>query len=251
MFIHNLSPVLFSIGPLDIRYYSLAYIIGFVIAYLVFWQAAKHRKIKNLTLKNYDEFIIYVILGVLIGSRLGLYLFYSPLTLLTDPLDFFKVWQGGMSFHGGLIGTVIAGWLFTRKYKIKFYQMADLIMLFLPIILCLGRIANFINAELIGTVTKSSWCVQYEGVEGCRHASQLYEAGKNLVIFVILNILNKYHKFKDGIIFWMFVLLYGIFRFAVTFFRDDPRYLGLSMGQYLNIVMVVVAVVFLYRLKKN
>ncbi len=161
------------------------------------------------------------------------------------------IWQGGMSFHGGLIGAVVAGLIFCRKYKVKFYKLADFLMLPLAFFLFIGRIANFINGELVGIKTNVPWCVVFKDYDGCRHPSQLYEALKNLVIFFTLFFLYTKKKLKDGIVFWGFVLMYGVLRFIVTFWRESIRLFGLSMGQYLNILMVIVSVIFLYRITRN
>ncbi|MBW2990969.1 prolipoprotein diacylglyceryl transferase [Candidatus Woesearchaeota archaeon] len=256
MFIHNINPVLVSVGPFDIRYYGLVYAVGFLVSYFLLRWIAKKGKIKNLTPDRADIFIIYLILGAIIGARVLLFVFYHPATLITDPLEVLRIWQGGMSFHGGLIGAVIGGLLFCKKHKIKFYQVGDFLVLPLAFFLFIGRIANFINGELVGTVTNVKWCVVFKDYDGCRHPSQLYEAAKNLLIFFVLSVMyfkeNLKNKLKDGIIFWSFVLMYGVLRFIITFWRDDPRFFGLSGGQYLSLVMVILGIVFLFRIiRKN
>nr|MCK4930250.1 prolipoprotein diacylglyceryl transferase [Nanoarchaeota archaeon] len=251
MFFHNINPVLVSIGPLEIRYYGLVYAIGFIITYFLLRSLAKKGRIKNFTPDKADVFTLYLILGAIIGARLLLFVFYYPKTFITNPLEVLMIWQGGMSFHGGLIGAVVAGLIFCRKYKVKFYKLADFLMLPLAFFLFIGRIANFINGELVGIKTNMPWCVVFKDYDGCRHPSQLYEALKNLVIFFTLLFLYTKKKLKDGIIFWGFVLMYGVLRFIVTFWREDLRVLGLSISQYLNILMVIVSVYFLYRIQRN
>ncbi len=242
MFTNAINPVIVQLGPVQIKWYGLVYVIGFALAYYLLWRAAKEKRVKNLTTKNLDELLLYLIIGVVVGSRLLLFLVGHPMQFLEDPLEVFRIWHGGMSFHGGLVGIVFFGWLFCRKYKVRFYALADLLAAPAAFMLFVGRIANFINGELVGTVTNVPWCVQYGHVQGCRHPSQLYEAGKNLVIFFSLLGFQRLKGLKEGTIFWSFVLMYGTLRFFVTFFRDDPRLiLGLSGGQVLSLAMALIA----------
>jgi len=251
MFVHNISPVLFTVGPFEVRYYGLVYAIGFLVTYLLFHRLAKKDRIKNLNPDRVDIFMLYAIIGSIVGARLLDFVFYNPSIIFTNPIEILMVWHGGMSFHGGLIGGALAGLLFCKKYKVSFYKLADFAVLPFAATLFFGRIANFINGELPGTVTNVSWCVQFPSYEGCRHPSQLYEAAKNLIIFFTLLPLYMKKKLKDGVLFWLFVLMYGVLRFIINFWRDDIRWLGLSMGQYLCIAMVIVSVFFLSRLNKK
>lgn len=252
VYVHNLDPVIFSIGPLAIRWYSLVYIIGFIIAFYVLQFAIEKKKIK-LTKKELDDFIFYFMIFSILGGRLGYVLFYNLSYYITKPLQIFAVWQGGMSFHGGLIGAILYAIYFTKKHKVTFYQLADLLVVPFAGVLVLGRIANFINGELFGHVTtpeKTPWCVIHDGE--CKHPSQIYEAIKNLITFIVLLVMHFKLKLKEGILFWSFVLMYGLGRFITDFWRaadpTDPIYGGLLIGQYLSLVMVVSAVVFLWRL---
>lgn len=256
MFIHNINPVLLSIGLLQIRYYGLVYAVGFLVSYFLLRWLAKKGEIKNLSPEKADTLTVYLILGAIIGARVLLFIFSYPKLMITDPLEVFRLWHGGMSFHGGLIGAVVAGFIFCRKHKMSFYKLADFIVLPLSFFLIFGRLANFINGELVGTKTNVPWCVVFKDYDGCRHPSQLYEALKNLLIFITLSILyfkkELKKKLNDGFIFWMFVLLYGVLRFIITFWRDDPRlFLGLSGGQWLCIGMMLVSVFFLFKIQKN
>jgi len=250
MLIHNMNPVLLNLGFLQIRYYSLVYIVGFLVTYYLLLKVAEKKIVKNLTKDAVEDFIIYLIFGTIIGGRVLDFVFYNPSIIWTNPLEILYIWHGGMSFHGGLIGAVIGTFLFTKKHKVEFYDIADIIVLPLSFFLFLGRIANFINGELWGTVTNVPWCVNFPGVEGCRHPSQIYEAIKNLAIFGFLMFFRK-RKLKKGVMFWTFVLLYGTLRFLTNFFRDDTRWFGLSMGQYLSLAMFIVAIVFLYRINRH
>ncbi|MBU0472509.1 MAG: prolipoprotein diacylglyceryl transferase [Nanoarchaeota archaeon] len=250
MFVHNINPVLLKIGFFEIRYYSLVYIFGFLLAYFLLLRVAKDKKVKGLTKQVVEDFMVYLMLGSIIGARLLYFVFYNPAVLWTNPFEVFFLWHGGMSFHGGLIGVIVAYFVFRRKHNVAFYDLADILVLPFAFTLFLGRIANFINGELWGTLTNVSWCVKFPGVEGCRHPSQLYEALKNLFVFGILFSMKNVKKLKKGVVFWSFILLYGFGRFITDFWREETQLLGVSMGQFLSLVMVVVAIVYLYKLRK-
>ena len=198
-----------------------------------------------------DNLFFYVLLGMLIGARLVYVIIYDPSYYLGNPLDIFAVWKGGLSFHGGLIGIAVAALLFAKKNKISFYSIADAAVVPVPLCLALGRIGNFINGELYGRITSVPWAVYFSGVEGPRHPSQLYESVKNIIIFlIILYFFRK--KLKQGVLFWLFVTLYPLFRFFVEFFRQPDEQLGfivlnLSMGQLLSILMFVFGATMLYK----
>ncbi len=250
MFIHNIDPILLNLGFLQIRYYSLVFIIGFIITYYLLRYYIKKGEIENFNLEKLDTYLVYIILGVIIGARIG-YFFTKHPDPFGNPLDIVKVWQGGLSFHGGLLGALASTYLFTKKYKIKFYDLADILVLPAAFSLFLGRIANFINGELVGTITTSKYCIQYQNYEGCRYPSQLYESGKNLFIFIIL-IITKKKNLQPGTLFWLFILLYGILRFLITFYRDDPNILlNLSGGQINSLIMFIIASIILIRRNKS
>ena len=249
MFIHNIDPVIARIGFLEIRYYSLAYILGFLLVYFILLYYIKKNRIQNMNRDRLDTFLIYVILGTIIGARIG-YFFTKDVNPFSHLIDIFKIWQGGMSFHGGLIGIILITLFFCRKYKVKFYDLADVLVIPAALALFIGRIMNFINGELVGTITNVKWCFLFKGYEGCRHPSQLYEAGKNLLIFfILLNLNKKREKYKPGTLFWLFILMYGLLRFIITFLRDDPRIFGLSGGQYLSLLMFLTAAIVLIKRK--
>ena len=245
MFTYNLDPVLFSLGPFEIRYYGLVYAFAFIAAYFILRRYSKAKKL-NLTYDEIDTLLIYLILGVIIGSRLFEIIFWQPGYYFSDPIKMLYIWEGGMSFHGGLSGIIVAGLLFVRKHKVGFFELADIVAIPAMLFLALGRIANFINAELPGKITDVSWCVNFPGFDGCRHPYQLYSAAARFLIFGLLLYLSS-RKFKAGFIFWNFVLLDGIARFILDFWKDDVLYFGLAMGQYLSIVMVIVAGYFLIK----
>lgn len=265
MFIHNINPILIQITDnFAIRYYGLVYALAFLLVYFLFKQLSKKGNIKNLKPELVDNLTLYVVLGVLIGARLGEVLFYNLSYYLSNPLNIFKIWQGGMSFHGGLIGVVIVLYFFCKKHKIRLLEIADVLVIPAAFALFLGRIANFINHELIGIPVKNNpwYCIDYSnyGVDECRHPSQIYEALKNLFMGIFLLIEYNYFqkfkkKYKPGIILFSFITLYGLLRFLVNFYRADPiTFLGISTGQILSLIMFLVGVFFLvrnYLLKKK
>ena len=246
MFTNNLNPVLFSIGPLEIRYYGLGYVLGFLLTYWILYKAVDSGKIKNLTKKGVDDFITWAVVGVVLGGRLGYFLFYSPSTFFQAPLEILKIWTGGMSFHGGLIGIILTTIYFCRKNKISFYQLSDVVSI--PALIAFGivRLANFINGEVVGYVTNLPWCVEFKNYDGCRHPAQIYLALKNFAAAGLLYYFDKKER-KPGFLFWNMILWYGIGRFIIEFVRVEERILGISTGQYLTLVMIIISIVFLYK----
>lgn len=244
MFIHNINPVLLNIWLFQIRYYGLVYVFGFL---LVYYLLMKHKKELNLTKDKVESLVLYLILGVVIGARLAHVLFWSPSYYFSHPLDIFAVWKGGMSVHGGLIGILLVGYLFSKKNNVNLAKLADFLAIPAMFVLALGRIANFINGELVGTVTNVSWCFKFPGYEDCRHPVQLYAALGRFIAFGILVSVKRYKKLKEGFIFWMFVFLLGISRIITDIWREDPRMFGLSIGQYFSLVMVVVSAIVYWK----
>ncbi|MBI2573651.1 prolipoprotein diacylglyceryl transferase [Candidatus Woesearchaeota archaeon] len=269
MWTHSLDPVLVHLGPLEIRWYGLVYVLGFLFAA---WLLHKYRSHLNMSKDEVWDLMLYVILGVLIGSRV-FEVFWEPRYYLSNPLNFFKVWQGGMSFHGGFVGIIAGVWLYARKTKRSFSQLADIISMPAMLALAFGRIANFVNGELWGTVadqTKTWWCVNFKNTGGqdlCRHPQQLYAATYRFMIAGWLWFLlskNKFRtgqvtsvrdqhfsSFRAGFLFWNFVLLEGIGRFIVDFWREDTLWGPLTIGQWFSAAMVVVAVVVMIRRYKD
>jgi phosphatidylglycerol:prolipoprotein diacylglycerol transferase len=250
MFVNNINPVLVTLGPFSIRYYGLIYALGFLMAYLFLRYQITHKKLK-MTLEQLDGFLLWLVIGVVVGARIFEIIFYEPAYYFSNPLEMLMIWHGGLSFHGGLVGAVIVVLILCKKYNIEFYDLADMLVIPAALALALGRIANFINSEHYGRITTpeaTPWCVIYTKIDQyCRHPSQLYESLKNLIIFGTLSVYSHYKtkKYKKGTIFWLFVLMYGILRFLVNFYRDDILYYGLSMGQWLCVVMIIVSVYFL------
>ncbi|MBI4440470.1 prolipoprotein diacylglyceryl transferase [Candidatus Woesearchaeota archaeon] len=242
MYVHNIDPTLLHIGPLEIRYYGLVYVLGFIASYyvLIWYQKKGYLELKKDDVEN---LLLYIMLGVILGSRLG-EVFWEPAYYLSNPINILKIWEGGMSFHGGLIGVIIAVYYFSRKYKIGFLEITDIIAIPAVIALAFGRIANFINGELWGTVTNVPWCVQFKNAEGCRHPVQLYAAFGRFVAGGILILLARSRR-KTGFISFAFLTLIGIGRFFSDFLREDPRLFGLSLGQYLSLAMAIAGIYIL------
>jgi phosphatidylglycerol---prolipoprotein diacylglyceryl transferase len=260
VFYHNINPVIAKLGMFQIRWYGLFYVIGFIIAYFLIRYLAKEKGLK-LSQEDILDFLVYLAIGVILGGRLGYILIYDLQYYLQSPLQVFAVWQGGMSFHGGVIGTIIAGLLFCRKKKINFYDVADIVVVPLTLALALGRFGNFINGELYGRITDGSFCIDYTKnqylagpPEGCRWPSQLFEVGKNLIIFSTLWMI-KYKKLPKGFMFWTFITMYGGIRFIIEFTRQPDAQigyiLGLTTGQLLCLPMFLVGMVMLFRLKNK
>jgi len=241
-----------QLGPLEFRWYGLMYILGFLAAYFLILAGAK-RKGLPLDKEKVADLIFTVALGVILGGRLGYILFYNLPVYLAHPLQVFAVWEGGMSFHGGLTGAIIAALYFIRKHKLRFYPLADLGFQAAPIGLMLGRFGNFINGELYGRVTDVPWGMVFPGGGDLpRHPSQLYEAFlEGPLMFLILFLISRKVN-RDGVVFWSFIALYGLFRFLVEFVREPDAQLGflaggLSMGQLLSLPMFLLGAVMAIR----
>ena len=244
MFINNFDPVAFQIFSLEIKWYSLSYIIGILTG----WILAKRILIKDNNLREkFDDYITYVILGIILGGRLGYIIFYNFDYYLNNIVDVFKVWQGGMSFHGGLLGLIIVSVLFAKKNNHNPYIYLDIVSLVAPIGIFFGRIANFINSELYGKETVLPWGVKFEKIDNLyRHPSQLYEAFfEGLFLLVILIFFQKSISAKNpGFISGIFLIFYSFFRFVIEFFRVPDAQLGyvflnLSMGQILCLIFFI------------
>ena len=251
VFYHTINPVITSIGPFEIRYYGLIYALGFIMAYLMMSYFAK-RKLIDLGKNEISDMLVYVIIGTLVGARLFYIFIYNSGYYFAHPIEIFSVWLGGLSFHGGLVGAVIGGYLFWRKRKFDFWNVADLAMVPLALGLCFGRIGNFINGELYGRVTSLPWGVMFSGADGFRQPSQLYEAMKNLMIFTVLWFL-KDRKMPKGFMFFTFITMYGTLRFLIEFTRQPDSQIGfvvlnLSMGQLLCLPMIVIGSFMLVRI---
>lgn len=250
----DISPIMLEIGPLAIRWYSMAYLVGIIAAWWLASLAVKKYKMP-FDNKKLEDLAFYCTMGVIFGGRLGYVLFYGGSSFLYQPWQILEIWKGGMSFHGGIIGVILAIWVYARKYEYKFLQVTDLVVLYIPIGIFLGRIANFINDELWGRVTDVPWAVRFpSGGYLPRHPSQLYEAFfEGLVMFVILNILWSSERIRKatGFVSAIFALCYGTFRISMEQFRQPDEHMGfffgyITMGQMLSIPLIIAGLIVAY-----
>ena len=261
MFTHNLDPILFDFGFLALRWYSLAYIAGILIG----WWFGKKIIIRRFqtvgnkfSLSEFDDLITYLIISIIIGGRAGYIVFYNLEYFVSSPLEIFKIWEGGMSFHGALIGIVIGTYFFSMQRKLHALFLLDVIACVSPIGIFLGRIANFINGELVGKITTVSWSVVFPKIDMLsRHPSQLYEAFfEGLILFFIMNMIIIRKNYKSGTCSYLFLIFYGIFRIISEFFREPDVQIGyvlnlFSMGTVLSFLMILVGFTIYKFLKKN
>ena len=259
MFINNFDPVAIQIFSLEIRWYSLAYIIGILLG----WILSKRIFISDLNLREkFDDFITFIILGIIVGGRLGYVFFYNFNYFSNNLIDIFKVWEGGMSFHGGLIGVIITSIWFAKKNNQNAFNYLDIVSLVAPIGIFFGRIANFINSELYGVETKLPWAVKFIQVDNLyRHPSQLYEAFcEGIILFIILLYFRNKGLMKiPGLISGLFLFFYSIFRFLIEFLRVPDEQLGylfvnLTMGQIISLIFLLIGIYLIvakYEIKKK
>jgi phosphatidylglycerol:prolipoprotein diacylglycerol transferase len=248
-----IDPIIVSIGPLDLRWYGLMYLIGFAAAY---WLAGIRLSRTNWSKEQLSDLLFLGFLGVILGGRIGYVFFYQFELFLAEPLYLFKIWAGGMSFHGGLIGVIAALWWFARKSSTGILSVGDFIAPLVPIGLGAGRIGNFINAELWGRTTDVSWGVIFPGAGAiARHPSQLYEfVLEGVVLFLILWLYSSKPR-PTGAVSGLFLAGYGSFRFFVEYFREPDEHIGLysgiiSQGQILSLPMIIggiVLIIFAYK----
>lgn len=249
MYTHNLDPILLDFGLIIIRWYSLAYIFGIIIGWWFGKKIICH-VLKNTNLKfnlnNFDDLITYIIISIIVGGRLGYVIFYNFNYYVANPLDIIKIWEGGMSFHGALMGIIIGTYLFSVKKNVPTFFLLDIIACVSPIGIFFGRIANFINGELVGKITTVSWGVVFPDVDMMtRHPSQLYEAlFEGIFLFFILNIFIFKKKYTMGTCSYLFLICYGFFRIISEFFREPDIQIGylfnlFSIGTVLSFFMIL------------
>ena len=249
----EISPIIFSIGPLAVRWYSMAYLAGILVGWgLVLRRCEKYQL--NLTRQNIEDLVFYITLGIIVGGRLGYVIFYGGKPMWEQPWQILELWKGGMSFHGGAAGVILAIWLYARKIGYPFLMLTDLVVPVVPIGLFLGRLANFTNDELWGRVSDVAWAVRFpSGGFLPRHPSQLYEAFfEGIVMFIVLNWLWHFKSVRSrtGVVSAMFVILYGIFRISLEQFREPDAQLGfffghITMGQMLSVPLILAGLVVL------
>ncbi len=252
MLVHpQFDPVALQLGPVSIRWYGLMYLVGFVGGLLLGRLRVRARPDLGWTTRDLDDLLFYCVLGVVLGGRLGYVLFYKWSEYMHDPIRILYVWEGGMSFHGGFLGVILAMWWFARRTHRKWLEVTDFLAPLAPVGLAAGRIGNFINAELWGRPTEVPWAMIFRNVDELpRHPSQLYEAAlEGVLLFVVLWLFSRKPR-PTGAVSGLFLLGYGVVRFAVEFTREPDSFLGLlamgwSMGQWLSLPMIVGGVVML------
>ena len=261
MMVHNFDPVLIDLGIIKIHWYSLAYVFGILIGWwygrLIITKKI-HGSDQENYLKNFDDLISYIIIGVIVGGRLGYVIFYNLTFFLNQPIEIFKLWEGGMSFHGGLIGVILSTYIFSKVKKLNYKIYFDIICCAAPIGIFLGRIANFINSELYGTPTDKPWGIIFPEIDNLsRHPSQLYEAFlEGIVLFVLINFLFLKKNFNYGLISFLFLIFYGIFRIISEFYREPDKHIGyifdfISLGSLLSVGMMIFAILFILKINFN
>jgi phosphatidylglycerol---prolipoprotein diacylglyceryl transferase len=245
------DPVAFRIGPLAVRWYGLMYLVGFILFIVLGRRRAQKSMLTGWRATDVDDMLFYGVFGVILGGRLGYVLFYKPLYYFAHPVEIFEVWHGGMSFHGGFIGVLIALWFFARARGKKWLEVTDFVAPLIPLGLAAGRLGNFINGELVGRPTDLPWGMVFPQVDQVpRHPSQLYEfALEGVALFVILWVFAARRR-PLGAVSALFLLGYGVFRFIGEFAREPDSFLGflalgLTMGQWLSLPMIVIGAVML------
>ena len=254
MYIHELNPIAFSLFNFKIYWYSLSYLFGFIFSYY-YVKFILNKDFVNMNFKIFEDFLGWAVLGVIFGGRIGYVIFYNLDFYAENPIEILKIWQGGMSFHGGLIGVILSIFLFSKSKKINFFDLLNLVSSCAPIGLFLGRLANFVNRELIGRPTNTNWGVLFFEDDVLRHPSQIYEAiFEGLIIFIVIFYIIKKKYYTSINIYSLFLIMYGIFRFTIEFYREPDSHLGfiflnISMGQLLCLPMIIIGLIFLR--KKN
>jgi phosphatidylglycerol:prolipoprotein diacylglycerol transferase len=260
----HINPVAIALGPLKIRWYALAYLTGFLagwryILHLIGLDTDRKDNLRRIEKAEIDDFMSWAILGVILGGRIGYVLFYQLDLYMQNPLAIFKIWQGGMSFHGGAMGVIVAMIVFARKRHMPLLRLTDLVCCAVPIGLFFGRIANFINDELYGRVTDVPWAVVFpNGGNLPRHPSQIYEAVlEGLVLFTVLAVMAHRRRFRDrpGILSGVFLIGYAVCRMTVENFRQPDAQLGfifadVTMGQILSAPMIIFGIILIVRARR-
>jgi phosphatidylglycerol:prolipoprotein diacylglycerol transferase len=252
MLVHpQFDPVAFHAGPLSVRWYGLMYLVGFVLFIVLGRRRARQQMLTGWRPADVDDMLFFGVFGVILGGRLGYVLFYKPFYYAAHPLEIFEVWHGGMSFHGGFLGVLIALWFFAGRRHKALLDVTDFVAPLCPLGLAAGRLGNFINGELVGRPTDVPWAMVFPQVDALpRHPSQLYEFGlEGVLLFIMLWIYASRHR-PRGAVSGLFLVGYGTFRFIAEFAREPDNFLGflaggLTMGQWLSMPMVVIGVLMM------
>jgi phosphatidylglycerol:prolipoprotein diacylglycerol transferase len=265
MIVHNFDPILVDFGLFQIRWYSIAYILGITLGWIyanwiIVLNERNKYSFKQVSRTQFDDFIIYLIIGIVLGGRVGYILFYNFEYYSQNFLEIFMLWQGGMSFHGGLLGVTISIIIFSKKIKINFFKLSDIVSCVAPIGIFLGRLANFINGELYGKVSTLPWTVIFPDAGNLpRHPSQIYEAIlEGLVLFLLINYLaiKKKFLFRPGYVSSLFLIFYSLLRIFSEIFREPDIHIGLffnyfSMGVILSSVTLLIGFFIIFFVNKN
>jgi phosphatidylglycerol:prolipoprotein diacylglycerol transferase len=252
MLVHpQFDPIAFQIGPVAVRWYGLMYLAAFVLVIVLGRIRARQQMLTGWRLTDVDDMLFLGVFGVILGGRLGYVLFYKPFYYAAHPLEIFEVWHGGMSFHGGFLGVLIALWIFARRRHKAWLDVTDFVAPLCPLGLGAGRLGNFINGELVGRPTEGPWAMIFPQVDNVpRHPSQLYELGlEGLLLFVILWTFSSRQR-PSGAVSGLFLIGYGTFRFIGEFAREPDSFLGLlagglTMGQWLSLPMIIAGIVMM------
>ena len=265
MIVHNFDPVLVDLGFFQIRWYSIAYILGIILGWVYAVKIIKKtqnntQNFEPIKRSDFDDLVIYLVLGIILGGRLGYVIFYNLEYYIQNSFEIFKLWQGGMSFHGGLLGIIVAIFIFSKNKNTNFFKYSDIVACVAPIGLFLGRLANFINGELFGKISTLPWAVIFpNGGNIARHPSQIYEAIlEGLVLFILINFLalKKHLIIKTGYVSSFFLISYSILRIFSENFREPDQHLGylfnyFSMGTLLSILTLISGFLIIFFIKKN
>ncbi len=252
----RINPVIVKVGPLQVRWYGVMYLLGFFFGYLLLKKVVRERSIE-ITGRQLEGLLEAVVLGVILGGRLGYILFYNLPYYVHHPLEMLAFWHGGMSFHGGLLGTIVCGYIYCRRKGLDFWEIADSVVVVVPIGLGLGRLGNFINGELYGRVTSLPWGMVFPGAGPLpRHPSQIYEfLLEGIALFTVLWSMRK-RPWPKGYLLALFLVLYGVSRIFVECFRQPDPQLGfiidhITMGQVLSSGMVLAGLLILFANRKR
>jgi phosphatidylglycerol:prolipoprotein diacylglycerol transferase len=254
----EINPIILPIGPLAISWYSLSYVAGIILGSIYCKSLILKHKL-NITVNQFDLFISWLIIGIILGGRLFYVLIYDPIRYFANPIEILKTYEGGMSFHGGVIGVAIATAMFCRRYNLNFFTLTDLVSAAAPIGIFLGRIANFINCELYGRVTNAPWGVMFPPDFLPRHPSQIYESlTEGLLSFIILYYLIKHYRLiqRRMVVSGIFLICYGLFRIFCELFRQPDELIGficcnITMGQMLSAPLIIFGVLLLWASRKR